>query len=89
MGDSEDHAILLCSYFLQLKLEAYVLLGSGIPHGSMAYVFVKETVDKSSNNYVWDPTNGQKYNVDDSFCPLQKVYCLINDKNVSENFRKV
>lgn len=63
-----------------------MLLGSGIPHGSMGYVLVKETIEKSSKYYVWDPTNGQKYSVDDSFCPLQKVYCVINDKNVIKIF---
>lgn len=83
-GDSEDHALLLCSYFLHLGLKAYVLLGSGIPHGAAAYVLVKESVNKNlSEYYVWDATSGQKYNINDSFCPLQKIYCLFNDQNVS------
>lgn len=87
-GDSEDHALLLCSYFLHLGLKAYVLLGSGIPHGSTAYVFVKEGFSKNSEYYIWDPTNGQKYNINDSFCPLQKIYCLIDDQNVSFGIEK-
>lgn len=66
-----------------MGFQAYLLLGSGIPHGFMAYVLVKETIGKATVKYfIWDPTNGQKYNVDDSFCPLQKVYCVINDQNV-------
>ncbi|KAK6617101.1 hypothetical protein RUM43_014703 [Polyplax serrata] len=85
-GDYEDHAILLCGYFLKMGFQAYLLLGSGIPHGFMAYVLVKETIGKATVKYfIWDPTNGQKYNVDDSFCPLQKVYCVINDQNIWAN----
>lgn len=65
-----------------MGLQAYVLLGSGIPNGFSAYVLVKEIENKTVKYFVWDPTTGQKYGVDDSFCPLQKVYCVINDVNV-------
>ena len=36
-GDEEEHAILLCNYFLWLGKKAYLVLGDGIPEG-MFYV---------------------------------------------------
>ena len=32
-GDEEEHAILLCNYFLHCGLEAWVLMGHAIPEG--------------------------------------------------------
>ena len=32
-GDEEEHAILLCNYFLSLGKKAWVVLGNGIPEG--------------------------------------------------------
>ena len=32
-GDEEEHAVLLCNYFLHMKQQAWVLVGSAIPEG--------------------------------------------------------
>ena len=32
-GDEEEHAVLLCNYFLHIGKAAYVVLGRGIPEG--------------------------------------------------------
>lgn len=32
-GDEEEHAVLLCNYFLHIGKAAYVALGRGIPEG--------------------------------------------------------
>ena len=32
-GDEEEHAVLLCNYFLHIGKRAYVVLGRGIPEG--------------------------------------------------------
>ena len=37
-GDEEEHAVLLCNYFLHLGLRAYLLMGNAIPEGATAYV---------------------------------------------------
>ena len=34
-GDEEEHAILLCNYFLWLGQKAYLVLGDGIPEGGL------------------------------------------------------
>jgi len=54
-GDDEEHAILLCNYFLSLpgfkstgdrppENEAYVVLGRGIPRGNSIYVLTRHRV---------------------------------------------
>jgi coiled-coil and C2 domain-containing protein 2A len=83
-GDSEDHAVLLCCFLMHLGKKAWLLLGVGIPHGPTAYVLTREEEQHNLSSYwLWDPASGQKYSIQDSFCPLQKVFCLINDENVS------
>ena len=37
-GDEEEHAVLLCNYFLHMGLQAYLLMGNAIPEGVTAYV---------------------------------------------------
>lgn len=76
-GDMEDHAVLLCCYLLSLGLKAWLLLGSGVPHGPTALVFTRDP------DTLWDPGSGQRFNPRDSFCPLHHVFCLINQDNVS------
>jgi coiled-coil and C2 domain-containing protein 2A len=41
-GDGIEHAILLCNYCLDLKLNAWVVLGSDLVDNNMAYVLVKK-----------------------------------------------
>jgi hypothetical protein len=82
-GDSEDHAVLLCCFFMHLSKKAWLLLGTGIPHGPTAYVLTREGEQHKFSYWLWDPASGQRYSIHDSFCPLQKVFCLINDENVS------
>jgi hypothetical protein len=48
-GDFAEHAILLCNYFLYIGLNAFVLLGRGIPEGMVAYVLVQDQSNISSN----------------------------------------
>ena len=46
-GDWEEHAILLCNYFKSAGLNAWVILGQGVPEGDTVYVLTKEG-DESS-----------------------------------------
>jgi coiled-coil and C2 domain-containing protein 2A len=36
-GDYEEHAVLLCNYFLSLGVDAYVVLGKAIPEVGAAF----------------------------------------------------
>jgi len=76
------HAVTLCCFFLGLGHSAWLLLGTGVPYGPTAYVLMREKKDY----WIWDATAGQRYSVHDAFCPLQRVFALVNDENVSRPY---
>ncbi|XP_062991570.1 coiled-coil and C2 domain-containing protein 2A isoform X1 [Elgaria multicarinata webbii] len=83
-GDEEEHAVLLCNYFLALGKKAWLLIGNAIPEGPTAYVLTWE-----QNQYViWNPSCGRFYGQYDAFCPLQSVGCLISSDNVWFNIQQ-
>ncbi|VEN53011.1 unnamed protein product [Callosobruchus maculatus] len=90
IGSTIDHAIALTCYLLALKMEAWLLLAYGIPHGKTAYVMVKEYNGQTDipRYYVLDVVSAQKYYIDDPYCPIQKVYCLVNGENIWANIQK-
>lgn len=85
IGSTLDHAILLTCYLLFLNMEVWLLLGFGIPNGNTAYVLVREYIkeDVAPVYYIFDVVSGIKYSIMDIYCPLQRIFCLINDHNVS------
>ncbi|KAK7590099.1 hypothetical protein V9T40_001712 [Parthenolecanium corni] len=86
LGEREDHAILLCCFLMKLGLKVWLLFGSGIPHGRSAYVLTRDDTSLATPTYtIWDPVTGLSYSSMDSFSPLHKVYCLINDENIWVN----
>ncbi|XP_067144045.1 coiled-coil and C2 domain-containing protein 2A-like isoform X2 [Centruroides vittatus] len=85
MGDEEEHAVLLCNYFLHIKIRAMLLLGSAIPEGLTSYVI---TWDDKDNIWVWNASLGQRFNIQDSYSPLRHVYCLISSDNIWANIQK-
>ncbi|XP_072412511.1 coiled-coil and C2 domain-containing protein 2A isoform X4 [Chiloscyllium punctatum] len=83
-GDEEEHAVLLCNYFLAMGKKAWLVIGTAIPEGPTAYVLTYE-----QNQYViWNSTTGQYYGQFDAFCPLQSVSCLVSADNVWFNVQK-
>ncbi|XP_043080753.1 coiled-coil and C2 domain-containing protein 2A isoform X3 [Puntigrus tetrazona] len=82
-GDEEEHAVLLCNYFLSMGKRAWLIVGVAIPEGPTAYVLTYE-----QNRYlIWNPSTGQHYGQYDTFCPLQSIGCLINSDNVWFNIQ--
>ncbi|XP_055044610.2 coiled-coil and C2 domain-containing protein 2A isoform X1 [Misgurnus anguillicaudatus] len=82
-GDEEEHAVLLCNYFLSMGKKAWLIIGTAIPEGPTAYVLTYE-----QNRYlIWNPSTGQHYGQYDTFCPLQTIGCLINTDNVWFNIQ--
>uniref|UniRef100_A0A5F9D1L1 Coiled-coil and C2 domain containing 2A n=1 Tax=Oryctolagus cuniculus TaxID=9986 RepID=A0A5F9D1L1_RABIT len=83
-GDEEEHAVLLCNYFLSLGKKAWLVMGSAIPEGPTAYVLTWE-----QNHYlIWNPCSGHFYGQFDTFCPLKSVGCLIGPDNVWFNIQQ-
>uniref|UniRef100_A0A672PN68 Coiled-coil and C2 domain containing 2A n=1 Tax=Sinocyclocheilus grahami TaxID=75366 RepID=A0A672PN68_SINGR len=82
-GDEEEHAVLLCNYFLSMGKRAWLIIGVAIPEGPTAYVLTYE-----QNRYlIWNPSTGQHYGQYDTFCPLQTIGCLISSDNVWFNIQ--
>ncbi|XP_072882872.1 coiled-coil and C2 domain-containing protein 2A-like [Hemitrygon akajei] len=84
LGSKEDHAILLCNYFLYMKMNAFVLLGTSILEGATACVLTQDKV----NTMIWNPETGECYEQFNAFCPLQSADCLINNENIWFNIQK-
>ncbi|KAG8591451.1 hypothetical protein GDO81_000189 [Engystomops pustulosus] len=83
-GDEEEHAVLLCNYFLAMGKKAWLVIGNAIPEGPTTYVLTLE-----QNQYIiWNPSNGRFYSQYDTFCPLQSVGCLINADNIWFNIQQ-
>ncbi|XP_051883707.1 protein CC2D2B-like [Pristis pectinata] len=84
LGGKEDHAVLLCNYFLYMKINAFVLLGTSVLEGATAYVLTQEKM----NTMIWNPETGECYEQFNAFCPLQSADCLINKENIWFNIQK-
>lgn len=85
IGSVIDHAIALTCYLTALGMETWLLLGYGLPHGSTAYVFIREypkDLDTPIHS-VYDIVTATKFGISDTFCPLQRIYCVINEHNVN------
>ncbi|XP_034876441.1 protein CC2D2B [Mirounga leonina] len=84
IGNKEEHAILLCNFFLYFGKKALVLLGTSMLEGQVAYVLTQET----DEYLLWNPLTGQCHKQFDPFCPLQSVDCLFDDRNVWFNIQE-
>ena len=83
-GDEEEHAVLLCNYFLHMGKKAWIAQGTAIPEGPTSYVVTGE----NDGYWIWNPSTGEHYSQFDSYCPLKIVACIINQDNVSETISK-
>jgi len=96
-GSTEEHAVLLCNYFLWLKQEgqqvrdAWVIIGRAHPQGATHWVLTKDL--DQDRGILWDPTNGVRYDLDQNnaadvqYCPLQEVIVVFNDRDLFVNIR--
>ncbi|XP_054546516.1 protein CC2D2B isoform X5 [Talpa occidentalis] len=83
-GNKEEHAILLCNFFLYFGKKALVLLGTSVLEGHVAYVLTQE----NDEYLLWNPLTGQCHKQFDPFCPLQSVDCLFDGGNVWFNIQQ-
>lgn len=86
IGSVIDHAIALTCYLTSLDLETWLLLGYGLPHGTTAYVLIREYNRESQIplHFVYDLVTATKYDIMDILCPLQRIFCVINEQNVNK-----
>ncbi|XP_041921866.1 protein CC2D2B-like [Alosa sapidissima] len=78
IGNSVSLAVLLCNFFLYLKVQAWVLLGTSIIEGETAYVLTTGC----AGDLVWNPKDGKHYSLYDAYCPIIKMDCVVSGRNV-------
>lgn len=79
VGGPEEHAILLCNFFLHLGKKSYILLGSAVPEGKTAYVL---TADDAFQFTLWNASTGYHFFTTDALNPLTRVDCMFNQNNI-------
>ena len=56
------------------------MTGIGVPEGTTAYVLTIE--EEGQDNLLWNPVTADRFPVGEAnFCPLQKVYAIVNEGN--------
>lgn len=76
----KDMGVLLCNYMLSLGLDCWLVLGMAIPHGESTFVLYRHP--ESAELHLIAPASGKRYQLQDIFCPLMRVYCLVGTQNV-------
>ncbi|KAI9317369.1 hypothetical protein DFJ73DRAFT_635749, partial [Zopfochytrium polystomum] len=91
-GDSTEHAILLCNYLKAARpagVDAYVVLGWGIPEGRTAYVLVRNKVGYGEVQVtLMNAVTGESYRARDPHLPLKVVGCVFNEENIWANVQR-
>ncbi|KAJ4460020.1 putative protein CC2D2B [Paratrimastix pyriformis] len=86
-GDHEEHALLLCNYFLALKQRAYVMLGWVVPDGVVTWTVTFPAPEDPAGSVpiFWDASAGRCYRATDPNCPVKRVGMLFDATNIWAN----
>eukprot|EP00960_Hanusia_phi_P059627 764236-Hanusia_phi.AAC.4 len=95
-GDWEEHATLLCNFFLhifkhnpKLEAKAYLVFGNGIPEGETIYVMTKGSdANDSEKVYLWNASKGSVYHSKDSYCTLKEIHYVMDMHNIWGNIQQ-
>jgi len=87
-GNVEQHSILLCNYFLNCGVQAWLLLGHAIPEGKTAYVLTSSPLPEDVGYWIWNSSTGTHYYQNEPGIPLVSVGCLVNGSNVWANIQE-
>ena len=82
-GDEEEHAILLCNYFLYMGIDSYIIKGIGIPEGETCYVLTKQL----EGNVLWNPSTGDYHPQSRPYHSLVSVHFCFNNENIWANMQ--
>ena len=80
-GDEEEHAILLCNYFLHMGIDSYIIKGIGIPEGETCYVLTK----LPEGTVLWNPSTGDYHPQSRPYHSLVSVHFCFNNENIWAN----
>ncbi|XP_058815974.1 coiled-coil and C2 domain-containing protein 2A-like [Topomyia yanbarensis] len=80
----KDLGVLLSCFYIFLEYDVYLILGHSLLTGDSTFVLIRENNDF----YIVDPTSGKKYSSSDTYCPLSRIYYIVNQDNVWGNIQK-
>ncbi|KAL0238933.1 hypothetical protein PCE1_004624 [Barthelona sp. PCE] len=83
-ADDEEHAILFCNFvrYLQPSYSVFLLLGRSAVHGDVALVLVRT---EKGTFRIYDPSRGLQFSLDDPFCPLSRIDCIVSSEQILLN----
>lgn len=80
----KDLAVLLVNFYLELGLDAWLMIGESQLRKNSCFVLLKESPTEYS---IVDPVTGRKYQSTDIYCPLNSIHFLVNDRNLWGNIQ--
>ncbi|KAH8375416.1 hypothetical protein KR200_001066 [Drosophila serrata] len=81
----KDLGVLLCNYLLALGLECWLILGVACPHGECSFVLFRQP--ETAELFLVSPASGKRYQLQDVYCPLRRVFCLVGKHNIFFNIQ--
>ncbi|XP_034476742.1 coiled-coil and C2 domain-containing protein 2A [Drosophila innubila] len=82
---AKDLGVLLCNYMLSLGLECWLLLGMACPYGECTFVIFRDP--ETAELLLVAPATGKRYQLQDIFCPLTRVFCIVGTDNIYFNIQ--
>ncbi|XP_017835465.1 coiled-coil and C2 domain-containing protein 2A [Drosophila busckii] len=82
---AKDLGVLLCNFMLALGLECWLLLGLACPYGECSFVIYRQP--QSGELLLIAPATGKRYQLQDIFCPLTRVHCVVGQENIYFNMQ--
>ena len=80
----KDLGVLLCNYMLSLGMECWLVLGLACPYGESTFVIYRHS--DSGELLLLAPTTGKRYQLQDIYCPLTRVYSMVVAQNVRDPY---
>uniref|UniRef100_A0AAG5DD09 C2 domain-containing protein n=1 Tax=Anopheles atroparvus TaxID=41427 RepID=A0AAG5DD09_ANOAO len=80
----KDLGVMLACFYLQLGYDVWLIFGNSVLVGDTTFVLLLD----GGEYFVVDPCSGKKYSSTDTYCPLNRVYLLVNQANVWGNVQK-
>lgn len=80
----KDLAVILTNFYLEMGLEAWLMIGESQLRKNSGFVLLKES---QTEYFIVDPVTGRKYQSTDTYCPLTSIHFLVNDQNIFGNIQ--
>ncbi|XP_058124121.1 coiled-coil and C2 domain-containing protein 2A [Anopheles ziemanni] len=80
----KDLGVMLTCFYLQLGYDVWLIFGNSVLMGDTTFVLLLD----GGEFFIVDPCSGKKYSSTDTYCPLSRIYLMVNQTNVWGNIQK-